>query len=130
VSVLFIKKVYFICIVSIILGSIPGLTLKSTSSAWERDDSSDSSRRSTPAPLPPPPPAHQRTTSLPVRSQTPSHQSSMSCPVDLSAPLDLSEVQDFSMSKKSTNAPQNKGKLDDMLSKLMKRKNVVSASLF
>lgn len=54
------------------------------------------------------------------------------------SPIDLSEVQDFSMSKKmaSANAAAaaaaaaftqgNKGKLDDMLSKLMKKNNYVS----
>lgn len=53
------------------------------------------------------------------------------------SPIDLSEVQDFSMSKKmaSANAAAaaaavaftqgNKGKLDDMLSKLMKKNNYV-----
>lgn len=116
-----------------ILGSFLNLAPKGTLNSWERDDSSDSSRRSTPAPLPPPPPAHQRPSPLPahsIRPSTPSHQALNSGgPVDLSAPLDLSEVQDFSMAKKARpNTPppsQNKGKLDDMLSKLMKRKNVV-----
>lgn len=40
-------------------------------------------------------------------------------------PIDLSEVQDFS-TKKSTNDSQGKGKLNDMLSKLMKKNNCVS----
>lgn len=52
----------------------------------------------------------------------------------LKGPIDLSEVQDFSMAKKSNmNTPSaaaaaigGKGKLDDMLSKLMKKNNCVS----
>lgn len=119
----------------VLIGSFLNLPPKTTISSWERDDSSDSSRRSTPAPLPPPPPAHQRPSPLSSHSgrpPTPSHQPLNSGgAVDLSAPLDLSEVQDFSMSKKARpnsppSLPQNKGKLDNMLSKLMKRKNVVS----
>lgn len=53
------------------------------------------------------------------------------------SPMDLSEVQDFSMSRSSrggSNAAnlsansgnQSKSKLNDMLSKLMKKNNVVS----
>lgn len=51
------------------------------------------------------------------------------------APIDLSEVQDFSMSKKLQHSNSavvaalssgNKGKLDDMLTKLMKKNNYVS----
>lgn len=44
-------------------------------------------------------------------------------------PIDLSEVQDFSMSKpKTSGSPfgHGKGKLDDMLTKLMKKNNCVS----
>lgn len=46
--------------------------------------------------------------------------------------MDLSEVQDFSISKKSHASPlglnfsSGKGKLDDMLTKLMKKNNYVS----
>lgn len=54
----------------------------------------------------------------------------------LKNPIDLSEVQDFSMAKKGSNAnaaaaaaaasfAQGKGKLDDMLTKLMKKNNFV-----
>lgn len=63
----------------------------------------------------------------------------------LKSPMDLSEVQDFSMAKKSsaiggnnshggaggssTTSPfaHGKGKLDDMLTKLMKKNNCVSS---
>lgn len=101
------------------------MTIKPANSSWDRDDSSDSSRRSTPA-MPLPPPAHQRASS----SVSQSHQSDPS-PVDLSAPLDLSEVQDFSITKKpQSSISQSKGKLDDTLSKLMKRKNVVCICRF
>ncbi|KAM3959073.1 uncharacterized protein ACR2FA_006914 isoform 2-T2 [Aphomia sociella] len=107
----------------------------------ERDDASSdsSSRRSTPAP----PPAHQRVAPSPAPAASPGGVA----PVDLSAPLDLSEVQDFSMGRRT---PQNvdaastaaasstsvataaaasstapaRSKLDDTLSRLMKRKNV------
>lgn len=44
-------------------------------------------------------------------------------------PIDLSEVQDFSMTKsKASGSPftHGKGKLDDMLTKLMKKNNCVS----
>lgn len=48
-------------------------------------------------------------------------------------PIDLSEVQDFSMAKKSSSSnatassfAHGKGKLDDMLTKLMKKNNCVS----
>lgn len=46
----------------------------------------------------------------------------------LKNPIDLSEVQDFSMSKKQggTSSFAGKGKLDDMLTKLMKKNNCVS----
>lgn len=65
----------------------------------------------------------------------------------LKSPMDLSEVQDFSMAKKSSNIgsgssmlhgiggssssatpsfAHGKGKLDDMLTKLMKKNNCVS----
>lgn len=92
-----------------------------------RDDaSSDSgSRRSTPAP----PPAHQRVAPSPAPAPSPA----ASAPVDLSAPLDLSEVQDFSMGRRTpvaTDATSSvsttpRSRLDDTLSRLMKRKNVV-----
>lgn len=47
----------------------------------------------------------------------------------LKNPIDLSEVQDFSMSKKQGVASSfaGKGKLDDMLTKLMKKNNCVSS---
>lgn len=48
-------------------------------------------------------------------------------------PIDLSEVQDFSMSKKTQNNAafaHGKGKLDDMLTKLMKKNNCVSILSF
>lgn len=53
----------------------------------------------------------------------------------LKGPIDLSEVQDFSMSKKpNMNAAAaafgGKGKLDDMLTKLMKKNNYVSSFFF
>lgn len=93
-----------------------------------RDDaSSDSgSRRSTPAP----PPAHQRVAPSPAPSPA------AAAPVDLSAPLDLSEVQDFSMGRRtpvatdlaSSAATPPRSRLDDTLSRLMKRKNVVRVS--
>ncbi|XP_063529219.1 chromodomain-helicase-DNA-binding protein 7-like [Cydia strobilella] len=101
------------------------------SGAARDDASSDSgSRRSTPAP----PPAHQRV--APSPAPTPA-------PVDLSAPLDLSEAQDFSLGRRtpqatdaSASAPSPssssaataapRGRLDDTLTKLMKRKNVAA----
>lgn len=51
----------------------------------------------------------------------------------LKNPMDLSEVQDFSMGSKSKGNPlggvgQGKSKLNDMLSKLMKKNNVVRVS--
>lgn len=95
-----------------------------------RDDaSSDSgSRRSTPAP----PPAHQRVAPSPAPAPSPA----AAAPVDLSAPLDLSEVQDFSMGRRtpvaadvaSAAATPPRSRLDDTLSRLMKRKNVVRLS--
>ncbi|XP_045520347.1 chromodomain-helicase-DNA-binding protein 7-like [Pieris brassicae] len=90
----------------------------------EGDDASSdsSSRRSTPAP----PPAHQRVAPSPAPSVPPSP--STSAPVDLSAPLDLSEVQDFSMGRRTPqdtpSAAPPRSRLDDTLSRLMKRKNV------
>lgn len=49
-------------------------------------------------------------------------------------PIDLSEVQDFSMAKSKMSGSagavsfaHGKGKLDDMLTKLMKKNNCVSA---
>ncbi|XP_050361497.1 chromodomain-helicase-DNA-binding protein 7 isoform X2 [Nymphalis io] len=97
----------------------------------ERDDaSSDSgSRRSTPAP----PPAHQRVAPSPAPSVPPSPASSAAtvAPVDLSAPLDLSEAQDFSMGRRTPQAEASpasitptRSRLDDTLTRLMKRKNV------
>ncbi|XP_059048856.1 chromodomain-helicase-DNA-binding protein 7 [Achroia grisella] len=112
----------------------------------ERDDaSSDSgSRRSTPAP----PPAHQRVAPSPAAAAAtlPAAVSpGNSTPVDLSAPLDLSEAQDFSMGRRTPHATDGvasapsaiaaavscaspvtptRSKLDDTLSRLMKRKNV------
>lgn len=38
----------------------------------------------------------------------------------------MNEVQDFSMPNKNKQSNSNKGKLDSMLDKLMKRKNCVS----
>ncbi|CAH2066611.1 unnamed protein product, partial [Iphiclides podalirius] len=112
----------------------------------ERDDaSSDSgSRRSTPAP----PPAHQRVAPSPApsaaaASPSPSVSSASVAPVDLSAPLDLSEAQDFSLGRRTPQigdaqaptvataataataaATPPRSRLDDTLSRLMKRKNV------
>ncbi|XP_047544601.1 chromodomain-helicase-DNA-binding protein 7 isoform X1 [Vanessa atalanta] len=97
----------------------------------ERDDaSSDSgSRRSTPAP----PPAHQRVAPSPAPSVPPSPASSAAtvAPVDLSAPLDLSEAQDFSIGRRTPQAEASpasvaptRSRLDDTLTRLMKRKNV------
>lgn len=101
-----------------------------------RDDaSSDSgSRRSTPAP----PPAHQRVAPSPapatVPSPSPSHgPTSLTAPVDLSAPLDLSEAHDFSLGRRTpqtdastSSTMPTRSRLDDTLTRLMKRKNVVS----
>ncbi|CAH0726673.1 unnamed protein product, partial [Brenthis ino] len=97
----------------------------------DRDDaSSDSgSRRSTPAP----PPAHQRVAPSPAPSvpPSPSPASAAAAPVDLSAPLDLSEAQDFSIGRRTpqadnptATASSTKSRLDDTLTRLMKRKNV------
>ncbi|XP_046961984.1 chromodomain-helicase-DNA-binding protein 7-like isoform X2 [Vanessa cardui] len=97
----------------------------------ERDDaSSDSgSRRSTPAP----PPAHQRVAPSPAPSVPPSPASSAAtvAPVDLSTPLDLSEAQDFSIGRRTPQAEASpasvapaRSRLDDTLTRLMKRKNV------
>ncbi|OWR44909.1 hypothetical protein KGM_214202 [Danaus plexippus plexippus] len=94
----------------------------------ERDDaSSDSgSRRSTPAP----PPAHQRVAPSPAPTAQAAPSPASSTPVDLSAPLDLSEAQDFSMGRRTPQADASttcvpvRSRLDDTLSKLMKRKNV------
>lgn len=72
-----------------------------------------------------PPPAHQR---LPAPAAA-------AAPVDLSAPLDLSDVHDFSVGRRtplSDSAPSagpSRSRLDDTLSRLMKRKNVVSTML-
>lgn len=100
---------------------------------------------------PQPPPAHQHPSlmrSAPQQYNKPTvipGTSSTLTPIDLSSslpkvnmaemiknPIDLSEVQDFSMSKKSSghssasSFAQGKGKLDDMLTKLMKKNNCVS----
>lgn len=58
----------------------------------------------------------------------------------MGGPIDLSEVQDFSMSSKKSSTSStgissfsssgSKGKLDDTLTKLMKRNNCVSTPLF
>lgn len=107
-----------------------------TSANLERDDaSSDSgSRRSTPAP----PPAHQRVAPSPAPSVPPSPAPSTAtvAPVDLSAPLDLSEIQDFSMGRRTPPADaspaantQTRSRLDDTLTRLMKRKNVVCMNI-
>lgn len=101
-------------------------------SVVERDDaSSDSgSRRSTPAP----PPAHQRVAQSPAPAVAPSPVPSApspaaAAPVDLSTPLDLSEAQDFSMGRRTPQAEAQpaptRSRLDDTLTRLMKRKNVV-----
>lgn len=42
----------------------------------------------------------------------------------------MNEVQDFSMPNKNKQVSSNKGKLDSMLDKLMKRKSCVSNLLF
>ncbi|CAG5021763.1 unnamed protein product [Parnassius apollo] len=116
----------------------------------DRDDaSSDSgSRRSTPAP----PPAHQRVAqspapaahAAPAASPAPSAPAASQAPVDLSAPLDLSEAQDFSLGRRTPQtseppaptpvpaantaaaaaATPPRSRLDDTLTRLMKRKNV------
>ncbi|KAH9640843.1 hypothetical protein HF086_014429 [Spodoptera exigua] len=68
-----------------------------------------------------PPPAHQR---------PPAPSAGAAAPVDLSAPLDLSDVHDFSVGRRtpiSDSAPSagpSRSRLDDTLSRLMKRKNV------
>ncbi|KAJ8729483.1 hypothetical protein PYW08_001064 [Mythimna loreyi] len=68
-----------------------------------------------------PPPAHQRAQTAPAPSPA---------PVDLSAPLDLSDVHDFSVPRRTQSpdaAPSSvpsRSRLDDTLSRLMKRKNV------
>ncbi|XP_053604849.1 chromodomain-helicase-DNA-binding protein 8 isoform X2 [Plodia interpunctella] len=84
------------------------------------DASSDSgSRRGTPAP----PPAHQRPSPAPAPAPAPAAPA----PVDLSAPLDLSEAHDFSLARRSPPAPPAapaRSRLDDTLTRLMKRKNV------
>lgn len=72
-----------------------------------------------------PPPAHQRVAASPAPV----------APVDLSTPLDLSEAHDFSVGRRTpapapspapppASAPSPRGRLDDTLSRLMKRKNV------
>ncbi|KPI93852.1 Chromodomain-helicase-DNA-binding protein 7 [Papilio xuthus] len=106
----------------------------------DRDDaSSDSgSRRSTPAP----PPAHQRIAPSPAPSATAASpapttpaatvaSAASAAPVDLSAPLDLSEAQDFSIGRRTPQTSEQpavatppRSRLDDTLTRLMKRKNV------
>ncbi|CAH2243153.1 jg14445 [Pararge aegeria aegeria] len=97
----------------------------------ERDDaSSDSgSRRSTPAP----PPAHQRVAPSPAPAAPPAPAPAppspvVTAPVDLSAPLDLSEAQDFSMGRRTPQAEAQaapaRSRLDDSITRMMKRKNV------
>ncbi|GAB0094499.1 chromodomain-helicase-DNA-binding protein 7 isoform X1 [Sergentomyia squamirostris] len=122
-------------------------------SSWAEDESSDSRRGSSSMSLQPPP-AHQHT---PLSRPTMSYNkptvipgtSSTLTPIDLSSslpkvnmadmiknPIDLSEVQDFSMSKNkssgsssmssiygSSSSAGGKGKLDNMLTKLMKKNN-------
>ncbi|XP_028176738.1 chromodomain-helicase-DNA-binding protein 7 [Ostrinia furnacalis] len=98
--------------------------LSSPGAAHARDDaSSDSgSRRSTPAP----PPAHQRPAPSPAPAP-PEPAPAHAAPVDLSAPLDLSEAHDFSLGRRAplepAHAPPPRSRLDDTLSRLMKRKN-------
>uniref|UniRef100_A0A1B0GKC1 BRK domain-containing protein n=2 Tax=Lutzomyia longipalpis TaxID=7200 RepID=A0A1B0GKC1_LUTLO len=120
--------------------------------AWG-DDESNESRRSSSSMSLQPPPAHQH---QPLsRSTMPTYNkptvipgtSSTLTPIDLSSslpkvnmgdmtknPIDLSEVQDFSMSKSKSSsasamssvyggATSGKGKLDNMLTKLMKKNN-------
>ncbi|CAB3231113.1 unnamed protein product [Arctia plantaginis] len=82
----------------------------------------------TPAPAPDaaPPPAHQRVAASPAPPPQPVVSTpTTAAPVDLSAPLDLSEAHDFSVARRSETAPTpSRGRLDDTLSRLMKRKNV------
>ncbi|KAI5641524.1 BRK domain-containing protein [Phthorimaea operculella] len=102
--------------------SSPAAAHAATREPARADDSN--SDRSTPAP----PPAHQRVAPSPAPS-TPAS----AAPVDLSAPLDLSEAQDFSMGRRtpqpadtsaSAASAAPRSRLDDTLSRLMKRKNV------
>uniref|UniRef100_A0A7G3AIV8 BRK domain-containing protein n=1 Tax=Lutzomyia longipalpis TaxID=7200 RepID=A0A7G3AIV8_LUTLO len=120
--------------------------------AWG-DDESNESRRSSSSMSLQPPPAHQHQSLS--RSTMPTYNkptvipgtSSTLTPIDLSSslpkvnmgdmtknPIDLSEVQDFSMSKSKSSsasamssvyggATSGKGKLDNMLTKLMKKNN-------
>ncbi|XP_055681908.1 uncharacterized protein LOC129789277 isoform X4 [Lutzomyia longipalpis] len=120
--------------------------------AWG-DDESNESRRSSSSMSLQPPPAHQHQPL--TRSTMPTYNkptvipgtSSTLTPIDLSSslpkvnmgdmtknPIDLSEVQDFSMSKSKSSsasamssvyggATSGKGKLDNMLTKLMKKNN-------
>lgn len=89
-----------------------------------------------------PPPAHQRVAASPkpvVAAATPTSATvatpTSAAPVDLTAPLDLSEAQDFSMGRRtpqpadlsSATTPtshSSRSRLDDTLTRLMKRKNV------
>lgn len=90
-----------------------------------------------------PPPAHQRVAASPKPAASPLAGTGSStgaavanAPVDLSAPLDLSEAHDFSTGRRtpqpadlsSTSASSSqppRSRLDDTLTRLMKRKNVV-----
>ncbi|KAJ6650069.1 hypothetical protein Bhyg_05312, partial [Pseudolycoriella hygida] len=120
-----------------------------TPSAWNDDESNESRRSSGSSTNPQPPPAHQHQPLTRSTSQTQQQTytkpqvipgtSSTLTPIDLSSslpkvnmadmlksPIDLSEVQDFSMSKKQGGVASSfagKGKLDDMLTKLMKKNN-------
>ncbi|XP_075992221.1 chromodomain helicase DNA binding protein kismet [Anticarsia gemmatalis] len=65
-----------------------------------------------------PPPAHQRVGASPAPAAP-------AAPVDLSAPLDLSDALDFSRrAPPAEPPPAPRSRLDDTLSRLMKRKNV------
>lgn len=117
-------------------------------SAWNEDDH-EAGRRSTGSGLQPPP-AHQPTTRSSMSQYKPTvtipGTSSTLTPIDLSSSLpkmriadilrkptaDMSEVQDFSMGKSRSSmgmsqissSASGKGKLNDMLTKLMKKNNV------
>uniref|UniRef100_A0A0C9QNG6 Chd7_2 protein n=1 Tax=Fopius arisanus TaxID=64838 RepID=A0A0C9QNG6_9HYME len=111
------------------------------SGSWDltEESQSEDSRRSTPQP----PPAHQQTRNsafdlkytVPGKTTIIPGTSSTLTPIDLSAGYMktssnevskdiMNEVQDFSMPSKNKQPSSNKGKLDSMLDKLMKRKNV------
>ncbi|KAJ2953582.1 hypothetical protein O0L34_g1186 [Tuta absoluta] len=105
--------------------SSPAAAHAATRSPARADDPAGD--RATPAP----PPAHQRVAASPAPAPAPSP----AAPVDLSAPLDLSEAQDFSMGRRTPQSAESaasapgaaaapRSRLDDTLSRLMKRKNV------